>query len=568
MNHLKVVVLVLLSTLLIVRAEGNTPVKVDSKIDQVTVFLQGAQVERTARIRIPAGTTELVFDGVSPQLSPTSLQAGGLGEFVIMSVRYNTEYTPPGNQKENAVPASLLRRIELTRDSLTLISFEVEGVNMQLSAWTTEKNMLERNKIITGEGKSDSLPLFIQAMEFYRVKIHEINKSLLTVKMEKRKVEQRQQDIQRRLNELVRYQQQLERENVTQASYSYQVVVTVSAKAATSGSITINYLVNHASWVPSYELRANNSSSPVSLHYRALITQNTGEDWDNVQIRLSTVTPQAHGARPRLNTWVLRYVQPQHVGHKGARATTLSNVAMEVESVTIASYDNANGVSQKAMPPVPSLSAFTQQNTNFSNIEFEISMRYTIPADAKAHQVTILEEQVDAEFRHYAVPKMNREAFLMARLTNWERLNLLPGNANIYFMNTIIGTTVIDPLTTSDTLEIGLGRDPGISITRKKIQDKEVNRMLSNNTEREIVMEITLRNRKSEPVNLELSDQIPISGEEIIKVRHSQANLSGAELNEQTGGLIWNITLQPLETKVITFTYIISHPRDRPLPVM
>jgi uncharacterized protein (TIGR02231 family) len=571
MNYFKVMFLVLISTFLIGRAEGNAPVKADSKIDQVTVFLQGAQVERSARVRIPAGTSEVVFDGVSPHLNHTSLQAGGVGDFVIMSVRYNTEYTPPGTQKENAVPASLLRRIELTRDSLTLISFEVEGVNMQLAAWTTEKNMLERNKIITGEWKSDSLPLFIQAMEFYRIKIHEINKNLLTVKMEKRKVEQRQQDIQRRLNELVRYQQQLERENITQASHSYQVVVTVSAKAATTGSITINYLVRNASWVPSYELRANNSSSPVRLHYRALITQNTDENWDNVQIRLSTVTPQAHSARPRLNTWVLRYVQPVQAA-KGIRATTLSNVAMEVEVASVRATDNAESysgedVSRKAMP-VPSLSAFTQQNTNFSNIEFEISMRYTIPADGKAHQVTILEEDVDAEFRHYAVPKMEREAYLMARLTDWEKLSLLPGNANIYFMNTIIGTTVIDPLTTSDTLEIGLGRDPGIGITRKKIQDKEVNRMLSNNTEREIIMEITLRNRKSEPVNLELSDQIPISGEEIIKVKYLQANLSGAELNEQTGGLIWNITLQPLETKVITFTYTISHPRDKPLPVM
>jgi uncharacterized protein (TIGR02231 family) len=567
MNHLKVLILVLISTMVAGQATGNEPRKVSSTIDRVTVFLQGAQVVRTARVQIPSGTTEMIFEGVSPHLNTGSLQAGGQGNFVIMSVRYNAEYTPPGTRAENAVPAALLRRIELTRDSLAMIAFEVDGINLRLSAWTTEKNMLERNKIITGEGKSDSLPLFIQAMEFYRKKIHEINNSILDIRREQRLVDQRRHGVQVRLDELLRYQQQLERDNVTQASYSYQVVVTVSAQAASTGTITINYLVNNASWVPSYDLRADNSTSPVNLHYRAMITQNTGEEWRDVRITLSTVTPQSHQARPRLNTWVLRYVQPR--GQVKA-TTVVSNYMMPMsesaDEVTLSRRGDSLTL-DKAMP-VPSLSAFTQQNTNFSNIEFEIGMRYTIPADGRAHQVTIMEEKVDAEFRHYAVPKMEREAFLMARLTGWERLNLLPGTANIYFMNTIIGSTVIDPLTTSDTLEIGLGRDPGIGITRKKIQDREVNRMLSNVTERELVMEITLRNRKGEAVNLQLMDQLPVSGDELIKVRHLPASLSGAEYNERTGELTWNITLQPLETKVITFTYIISHPRDRPLPIM
>lgn len=565
MNYCKVLLILLTGILAIGRAEGRVVVKADSRIDQVTVFPEGAQVVRSARVQIPAGTTELVFDGVSPHVNHASLQAGGRGDFVVMSVRYHTEHTPPGTKKKDAVPATLLRQIAGLRDSLEVIQFELEGIGMRLAAWNTEKSMLERNRIITGKGKGDSLLLFMQAMDFYRTKIHEINDQILTIRREQRRMEQQRQGMQHRLHELVRYQQQLERESITPAAYSYQVIVTVSAEAATRGVVTINYLVSNASWVPSYELRAHNSSEPVSLQYRAMITQNTGEDWQDVQLTLSTVTPQPQRARPRLSAWVLRYAQP-----RGTVIAAQSNVAMDVEVATMAENSSPRVRHQHLdkSKPAPSLSAFTQQNTHFSNIEFEISMRYTIPSDGKAHRVSILEEEVDAQFRHYAVPKMERESYLMAQLTGWERLSLLPGTANIYFMNTIIGSTPIDPLTASDTLEIGLGLDQGVTVARKKIADREVNRMLSSNTEREIIMEITVRNRKGEPVNLQLSDQIPVSGDENISIKHTQANLSGATLNERTGELLWNIQLKPMETRVITFTYTITHPRDRPLPVM
>lgn len=567
MKNLKFLLCMLISTSMAITAMANEPLKVNSTIDKVTVFLQGAQIVRTAPIRLQSGTTELIFEGVSPNLNTGSLQAGGKGNFVIMSVRYNTEYTPPGTKKDNAVPASLIRKIELTQDSLSLLDFDTETLNYRLQSWTTEKNMLERNKLITGEGKTDSLALFIQAMEYYRKKIHEINQKIVEVKMEQRALARKRAAITTRLNELLNYKSQLERENVTQASYSYQVVVTVSAKAAATGSVTINYLVNNASWTPTYELRAENSSAPVTLNYKALITQNTGEDWKDVKLVLSTLNPQRQHTRPTLTPWVLRYFQPQRNANY-----VISNMAVPLNEAVIVTESTENDAFRSTRKdavkmPAQGLSAYTQQTVNFSNVEFEIDMPYSIPTDGKQHQVTVLEDKIDAQYKHYTVPKIEQEAFIMVRLTDWERVNLLPGIANIYFQNTIIGSSMIDPNIIQDTLNIPLGRDPGVSVTRKKVKEKETTRVFGNNIEKEIAIEISVRNNRNEAIDIQVEDQVPVSAEEDVKVKFTKESLAGAEPSLETGAMTWNLKLQPKETKTFVFTYVISYPKDKNLPL-
>lgn len=570
MKNLKILICVLLSTCFAATA-GNEPKKVTSKIDKVTVFLQGAQIVRSAPVNIPSGTTDIIFEGVSPNLNTGSLQAGGKGNFVIMSVRYNTEYTPPGVKKENAVPESLLRKIELAQDSLTIIDFEIEKLNFTLQAWSAEKTMLERNKLITGEGKTDSLELFMQAMEFYRKKIHEINQKIMEVKIEQKGINKKRNDLAARINELVNYKYRLEQENVTQASYSYQVVVTVSAKASTTGTISINYLVSNASWSPAYEMRAENSSSPVNLLYKAYITQNTGEDWKEVKLTLSTLNPQRQHAKPNLVPWVLRYFQPMNYNAVSNAGMPVLQSVVVTDAVTYSMNASADeGLElkkwEKAKTPVAQqASSYTWQNVNFSNVEFDIDIPYTINTDGKSQQVTVMEESIPAQYKHYVVPKLEQEAYLIARLTGWEKLNLLPGTANIYFQNTIIGSTQINPNVIADTLNISLGRDQGISVTRKKLKDNESTKVFNNNIEKEIVIEISVKNKRDEKVTIQIEDQVPITTEEDVKIKHSAETLAGAELNPVDGNLTWNLTLAPRESKTFTFSYTIIYPKDKNL---
>jgi uncharacterized protein (TIGR02231 family) len=527
---------------------------VNSKINEVTVFLQGAQVSRTASVSIPAGTTDLVFNGVSPYLNTNSVKAGGTGNFIIMGVRYNTEYVPPGTKKKNPVPISVQRKIKQISDSLIELNFDIEELTFKQNAWTKEKNILEQNLLV--QDKIDSLPLFMGAIEFYRIKIQEINEGLMIVKRKLYYANALKTKLSTRLNEFNTYKYNYESENAIPAKSLYQVVVTVSATYATTGTISIDYFVNNANWAPSYDIRANNSTSPINLIYKAHIVQNTGEDWDNAKLTLSTMNPNQSNTKPILNTWYLRYYVQNYVRDNHAKK---SNMAMGVT----ATAEKEDDMYLESDAPSQIAAAYTQQVTNMANVEFEIDLKYSIPSDGKSHMVSIMKEDISSTYKHYVVPKMDQEAFLVARMSGWEDLNLLPGNANVYFMNTFVGSTYIDPNTIEDTLDVVLGRDQSIAVSRKKLKDKEKNTVIGQNREKTITIEVTIRNKKNEEVNITVEDQVPVSAEEGIKVTFDPNTVVGASYNEDTGALTWDLTMKPRETKTLQFTYKIKYPKDK-----
>jgi uncharacterized protein (TIGR02231 family) len=222
---------------------------------------------------------------------------------------------------------------------------------------------------------------------------------------------------------------------------------------------------------------------------------------------------------------------------------------------------------KKEFKNVPSQisSAYTKQVTNMTNVEFKIDLKYSIPSDSKSHQVIVMESDIASEFEHFAVPKLSTDAFLISRMSGWEELNLLPGQANIYFLNTFIGSTYIDPNTIEDTLNISLGRDPGIAISRKKLKDKESTEIIGNDRVKKITIELTVRNKKNQAVSMTVEDQVPISGEEGIKVFFNPEEIEGETYYKNSGKLSWDIKLGAKETKKIKFSYKIKYPKNKKL---
>ena len=198
-----------------------------------------------------------------------------------------------------------------------------------------------------------------------------------------------------------------------------------------------------------------------------------------------------------------------------------------------------------------------------ANVEFNIDLKYTIPSDGKAHQVAIMEEEVASTYEHYVVPKVSQEAYLTALVSGWEDLNLLAGNANIYFMNTYVGATYIDPNTIEDTLNLTLGRDKSIAVSREKVKDELDTKIIGQNKEKTISIKITIRNKKNEAVKITVEDQIPVSGEEDIKVDFDENKFDGSLYDKDTGKLEWEVELKARETKTIEFTYKIKYPKNK-----
>ena len=146
-------------------------------------------------------------------------------------------------------------------------------------------------------------------------------------------------------------------------------------------------------------------------------------------------------------------------------------------------------------------------------------------------------------------------------MTDWDELNLIEGDANVYFENSFVGSTYLDPSSLLDTLEISLGKDERIVIERKKLKDFEERRFFGSKTRESLSFEISIRNTKSEPIEINVEDQIPVSTDESIKI--SPKELSGGELEEQTGIINWRLNLKPNETKKLILNYQLEYPKGK-----
>lgn len=190
---------------------------------------------------------------------------------------------------------------------------------------------------------------------------------------------------------------------------------------------------------------------------------------------------------------------------------------------------------------------------NQTSVEFTLDKPYTIPSDNKNYSVDIEKYEIPVNYQYSSVPKMEESAFLLAQLTDWERLNLLSGSVNIYFKGSFVGNSALDVENISDTLDFSLGRDKEIMIERKLNKDKSKEQILSKWEIKSYSWEITIRNNKAEKIKVNIEDQIPLSYSKDLQVALTEQD--GAKYNDNKGELSWEVALEPLEKRVLQYTY-------------
>ncbi|HPD94899.1 MAG TPA: DUF4139 domain-containing protein, partial [Tenuifilaceae bacterium] len=198
-----------------------------------------------------------------------------------------------------------------------------------------------------------------------------------------------------------------------------------------------------------------------------------------------------------------------------------------------------------------------------TNVEFNVTKPYSIKSENKPTLVELLTYEIPADYNYYCVPKIDKGAFLMATIPNWEMYNLLDGEANVFFENTYIGSTLLDTRTAEDTLKLSLGIDRSISIKREKLKDYTTKQFIGSNKEETRSWKITVKNNKNQDINLTLLDQIPVSTLEEIEVKIIET--TGAKINNDTGEVCWKSTVKAGETKEFTLTYSVKYPKNKHL---
>jgi uncharacterized protein (TIGR02231 family) len=561
MKRSAIIALLLLMTLSAVVAQKE--IKTSSKINKVIVYRSGAQIFRKADVNIPAGTSQIVISGLSSRLNPNSLRVSGKGNFVILEQQSEIKYPEPPEVVESEIPQHILNKIKAYTDSLELLQFDIDDNTAKRDLLLVEKNLLQNSKAIT---KTDTITELKESLLFYRTRMAEINSDWLKIKKREKYLTKIQLGYQTKLAELNDYQTKTT-PAVSTVDKKPETIITITIAAETAipnATLNFSYLTSPAGWNPVYELKVDEVSKPVQLTMKALVTQNTDEDWSKVNITLSTGSPMTNKVLPVINPWFLTY----YVNRVTSSYGTSTNMAMPVtQSISVAkekkTADKAYTTDSEAYEDAASTSQYVEQNNNMINTEYDISLPYEIPSDAKPHTITILKENLTGIYKYVAVPKVDKEAFLTASLVGWEKLNLIPATGNIIFENSIIGQTFINPATSNDTLTVSLGTDKRIFIDRKKLTDKTKDNIVGNVRKRNITIEITVKNQNLTAIELDLKDQFPVSNVADIKIETSA--VKDAEVDPETGIINWKLNLKPGESKKLSFTYLISWDKTKPL---
>jgi uncharacterized protein (TIGR02231 family) len=534
---------------------GNENV-VKSTISNVTVFPSSAQITRTANFTAGSGVSEIIFENVSSYVNTLSIQAKGKGNFTILDVQFR--FKQPEiilSNQSYEIPTKILREISLLEDSIVFTNFDLNVLTDQISSLNYEKDILMNNPLVKGFG-GDTITELKATMDYFRLKITDINSQLQKLSRQEYQTRRMLERMEVRLNELRAYNIQ-ENPVVVPKSPIPQIVVTITSDLATSGSLEINYMVNSAGWTPTYDLRTTGIDQPVQLVYKANVWQSTGEDWNNAKLKLSTITPSANNVKPILPIYYLGYnnyyrTETISMDNKKERSAAPSSVA----------YGGIANESEDMIDADYSYN-YTSVVQTMTNVEFEIKLNYTVPSDGQAHMIPIQSENIPTEYVYYIVPKLESQAFLIAKLTDWEKLDLLPGMANIYFDGTFIGETSINPSTLMDTLELALGRDRSLQIERKLAKSETTSKLIGSICTKTFNYEITIKNTKAVKTSIVVQDHIPVSTDEEIKV--VMLNDGKSKYSKETGLLQWNEKIEASSTKKYSYSYSVEYDQNKPI---
>ena len=198
-----------------------------------------------------------------------------------------------------------------------------------------------------------------------------------------------------------------------------------------------------------------------------------------------------------------------------------------------------------------------------TNLSYQIDLPYSINSDGEEVAIKIKSKELPVHYQYTVVPKIEPFAYLSAGIDNWEELDLLSGQMNVFNQGTFIGESFLDVDKTSDTLTVSLGRDKNIVVERELNKEKYNKRVIGSYIKETVVIDITVKNNKQTPVHILLEDQIPVSNQRSMDVELLSA--SGGRLNTKTGMYASEFKLEGKKMAQLELSYEVRYPKYKTL---
>ncbi|CUA67358.1 Protein F37C4,5 [Caenorhabditis elegans] [Rhizoctonia solani] len=477
----------------------------DDRIESVTVFQSNrAEIKRRINLDLKKGQNHVRIERLPSGVNEDSIRVDGTGTAVIFDVIYHAPSR--GNNRQTSATIDLQRAVQA----------------------------LQKERSITQE-QSEFLGNYGRTLDSENINIEDVQRFLdmfgarqLAVAKKIQELDTQIEKAQRELNE----SRSKEYEDALGAQRGTAITVTVLAEIDGSAELMLTYVVTGARWTPLYDVRASIAKTPegkstIALHYRASITQTTGENWPDVALTLSTASPQLGSQVPKLSPWRIGFPPPPVDIEETARdgGPPMKKRRTSRVSTSLDSSRQMRVMFRSAAPRMAMRQAHVE-STGVLNTTFGIPGRSDIPSDRGSHKVVIAVLDLEADLEWVCIPREKECVFLTCKVVNLSEFTLLPGEASVFMDDNFVSKSQIEHVSPNESFKASLGVDSALRVTYPPA--KTLNRTATQSgfsfmaREKQSVsaqsQRITIRNTRLASVSVRVLDHVPVSTDARIKV--------------------------------------------------
>ncbi len=526
------IVLVFLYSICAVAQEKLQEIK--APISSVKVYLNAAIIGHTQKVKLKTGVNKLAFVGLAMNIDKRNISLKNIGKGELISLQL-VKLSDTSNIM-NLRP-DLLYFIRSSKDSLISIERNIQKATFELDGLELEKDMLLKNDNIIPNSKLISLAELKLTTEYYReryasVSMEIYDKQYMLTQLKKNKVKA--------------LKAAFDVENGEEDNMDICIVIAEISNAGEEYTTDMNlsYITGGSGWIPVYEVFANDNKT-LKINYRAKILNNTGIDWNNQNITLSTADPSQYYAAPDLEPYI---VTPAD-GYKYQNNYNNEN-----------NEDNEEQAQQKQALKYQGNTDEEEIYTPDREITFDIAKRYSFPAGLTPMLVDVTAYDLNPDFLYRCAPKKDEQVYSIARIKDWEKLNLIDGEASIYNNGNFLGKSYLRPSDFEDYMELPLGVVNNIFVKHKQVSELSSKKVLAGGVNAAFTYEIKIKNNSTESVNVEIIDQVPVSQRSNVKVEDIEMT-DGGEQDPLTGKIVWKLNIDKSSEKTLSLKYSVSYPK-------
>lgn len=531
----------------------GAPIAADSHITAVTVYADRAVVTRTATLDLAAtGPVEVTFGQLPAPLLDASLQVAGHGtaETTLLDVTARptfVDFTP--NERVKAIEddlRALARQDRTLTDRASVLNQQRDYVVKIQGATTAPPK--------DGAGTPPAVDTWTKLLAFSEDQLGKIATELASIDTQREDLQARRTALEQQLNELR-----------GQGGRSYKTVA-VRLTAATAGrlELTLRYTVPGPSWFPSYDARVATADHAVQLGYFGQVRQNSGEDWKDVELTLSTARPSLGGGAPELQPWIVQQQQMVPVAMPVAFNSRLQKTREAKDANTVGSLSVA-APEGAAAAEFESGYYNAQVNTQATSASFKIPVTASIPSDNAAQKIPITTVKLAMTPQYHATPKLLPGAFLTANVVNTSDFPLLAGQMNVFVDDTFVAASTLRTVMPGEKFDLALGADEGLAVKRKlNNRFTEDTGLVTKGKRITYDITITVQNNKKTAEKIVVTDQIPVSRHEKIVVKLLAPDEREAKPDAE-GTIKWTLDLPPGAKRDLPLKFSIEYPNDLPV---